>query len=123
MNLKNDPHYQIVQKFYGDRRAQRSDVLYIQHINEGLFVLEAIQATLGARQAYCLHPMVQGDPELASAFQPDSLLHQFPISHYAIALSIEYRWVANGYLSTRNINTLDEVKLSTTTRLSITTRF
>ena len=76
MDYHNDPHYHAIQAFYGDRRAQRSGVLYIQHINEGLLVLEAIQATLPACQAYCLHPIVQGDTELTTAFQPTSVLYQ-----------------------------------------------
>ena len=84
----------------------------MQHINEGLLVLNAIHATLPARQAYCLHAIVQGDNELSTAFEPTSVLYHYPISLYAVALAIEYRWVANSYLSQRTIQSLDEIQLS-----------
>src|SRR6185295_15909991 len=103
MEFIADPHYQAIQAFYGDRRTKRSGVLYIQHINEGLLVLDLIDATQHARQAYCLHPIVQGDTELLTAFQPSSLLYHYLIDLYALALAMEYRWVANSYLSQRTI--------------------
>jgi hypothetical protein len=112
MEFFTNPHYQAIQAFYSDSRAKRSGVLYIQHINEGLLVLDAIQATRSAHEAYCLHPIVQGDRELSAAFQPTSVLHQYPINHYALALVMEYRWVANSYLSQRTIQSIDEIKLS-----------
>jgi hypothetical protein len=112
MEFITNPHYQAIHAFYGDRRANRSGVLYIQHINEGLLVLDAIDATQQARQAYCLHPIVQGDTELVTAFQPTSVLYQYPIDLYALALAMEYRWVANSYLSRRTIQVLDEIQLS-----------
>lgn len=95
MAFITDPHYQTIQAFYADRRAKRSGIFYIQHINEGLLVLDAISATLPARQAYCLHPIVQGDTELRTAFQSTSVLYQYPIDLCAVALAIDYRWVAN----------------------------
>jgi hypothetical protein len=112
MEFISDPHYQAISTFYSDRRAKRAGVLYIQHVNEGLLVLDAIEATLPARQAYCLHPIVQGDTELATAFQPTSVLYQYPIELYALALAMEYRWVANSYLSQRTIHSLDDIQLS-----------
>jgi hypothetical protein len=112
MELSSDPHYHAIQAFYRDRRAQRSGVLYMQHINEGLLVLGAIRATLPVCQAYCLHPIVQGDTELATAFQPASVLYQYPIDLHAVALAMEYRWVANSYLSQRTIHSLDDLQLS-----------
>ena len=112
MEFFANPHYQAIQAFYGDRRAKRSGVLYIQHINEGLLVLGAIQATQSAREAYCIHPIVQGDRELSTAFQPASVLYEYPIDPYALALAIEYRWVANSYLSQRTIQSIDDIRLS-----------
>ncbi len=63
-NFEQNPHFQAIQDYYGEQRAKRSNVLYIHHIGEGLIVLDAIDATLSARQAYCLHPIVQGDDAL-----------------------------------------------------------
>ena len=112
MEFFTNPHYQAIQAFYGDRRAKRSGVLYIQHINEGLLVLDAIHASQNACEAYCLHPIVQGDRELTIAFQPTSVLYHYPIDLYPVALAMEYRWVANSYLSQRAIQSIDEIRLS-----------
>jgi hypothetical protein len=48
----------------------------------------------------------------STAFQPTSVLHQYPIDLYALALAMEYRWVANSYLSQRMIQSIDEIQLS-----------
>ncbi len=110
--LKQNPHYQAILDFYGDRKAKRSNVAYINHINEGLTILDKINACISAKEAFCLHPIVQIDEDLAKAFQKDSVLYRYPVDLYALSLAMEYRWIANGYLSSRIINDLSEVKLS-----------
>ena len=42
------------------------------------------------------HPIVQGDNELTTAFQPNSVLYQYAIDLYVLALAMEYRWVWAG---------------------------
>jgi len=110
--FSNNPHYEAIRAYYGQRRAERSGVLYIQHIDEGLAVLNAIQASQPACEAYCLHPIVQSNEALVAAFLPDSVLWRFAIDLYAMALTMEYRSVANGYLSTRRIQSLEQIRLS-----------
>lgn len=111
MDLTSDPHYRAVAEHYGDRRARRSGVLLIRHIDEGLRVLDAIGASLDTRRAYCIHPIVQGDDELAVAFRPESVLHRHAIDPHALALAMEYRAVANGYLSHRVVESIEEIAL------------
>ncbi len=106
--LTADPHYQAVSFHYGDRTARRSGVLLINHINEGLCILNAIAATQAAMQAYCLHPLFQGDQELREV-RPE-MLQRF--SPRALLLVMEYRSVANAYLSERQINRIEEIRLS-----------
>ena len=59
-------------------------------------MLDAIHASQRACEAYCLHPIVQGDSELTTAFQPNSVPYQYAIDLYVLALAMEYRWVWAG---------------------------
>lgn len=93
---------------YGERTTARSGVPLINHIKEGLYVLNVIGADLPTQRAYALHPIFQGDSELArlgsegvAKFDP-----------WVVALVMEYRSVANDYLSTRPITALTEIRLS-----------
>ena len=112
MDFRSNPHYQAIRDYYGERRAERSGILYLQHIDEGLTILEAIHATRSACEAYCLHPIVQGNDALRAAFQDGSVLRRYPIDLHAMVLAMEYRAVANGYLSTRTIQGVQEIRLS-----------
>lgn len=110
--LKEDPHYQAIQEFYGDRKAKRTQVLYMDHIDQGLVVLREIQATLRAKQAYCLHPIVQMDSDFVDAVGDKSVLRKYPIDSFALALAVEYRRVANGYSSRDTEKPLEKIRLS-----------
>ena len=107
-----DPHFLAIKAFYGNRCAERSGVPFINHISEGLCVLAEINASLAAKRAYCLHPVLQSDADFATAFDHDSVLRQFPIDPHALALAVEYRSVANEYLSSRAISSINEIRLS-----------
>lgn len=88
--------YQAVQTFYGSRRAQRSGQFYMNHIDEGLTVLAQIGASDRARRAFCLHPLVQLDADLAQNYTRVGELTSDP---QVLALAMEYRNIANAYLS------------------------
>lgn len=99
--------YKAISDYYGDRRANRSQVLLMNHIDEGLGILDEIRAPEEAMRAYCLHPILQDDAALAHA-PLDSLTH----SPKVMALAMEYRSVANEYLSQRQIGGIAEIRLS-----------
>jgi hypothetical protein len=63
------PEYREIEEFYGDKRAERSQVFMMRHIDEGLTILNRINASSVAKRAFCLHPLVQNDVELASNIQ------------------------------------------------------
>lgn len=86
--------YLAVEAFYGQDRAARSGVLKIRHIQEGLVVLECLNATVYAKAAWCLHPLVQGDPNLALTAAPLAGFH--PKTAY---LALAYGQAANAWLS------------------------
>lgn len=99
--------YQTILTYYGERRTTRSGVRLMNHIDEGLVVLDEIQASELAKRAYCLHPLVQEDAALVSNMH---LLHS--TTPEAVALAMEYRWVANNYLSFHNSRAAQEIELS-----------
>jgi len=103
------PEYRLIEEFYGDQRAERSAVPYMNHIDEGLFILESIGASDTAKRAYCLHPMVQGDRELEGTFARN-LLHE--VTPNVVIAAMEYRRLANAYLSRRKIESIEEIELS-----------
>jgi hypothetical protein len=102
--------YQAVAEFYGVRRAKRSDVLLMQHIDEGLIILDELGATERAKRAYCLHPLVQSDEDLAETWARgvDELTEDAAV----LALALEYRNIANATLSPRLIASADDIPLS-----------
>jgi len=90
------PEYRAIEGFYGDGRARRSGVCFMNHIDEGLFVLRRLNASESTRRAWCLHPIVQGDADLARAFQGGVLAG---FASEVVVLAMEYRNIANRFLS------------------------
>jgi len=58
--------YIAIQRWYGERTAARSGVPLIRHIDEALVILARIDASDAAARAFCVHPLVQADSDLAS---------------------------------------------------------
>ena len=90
------PEYLRIARFYGDRRARRSGVLLMNHIDEGLLVLAALRADALAERAFCLHPIVQTD-EVWDKFRRE--LEACPEFSDSLPVALEYRIFANSFLS------------------------
>lgn len=101
--------YRAVEARLHDRYAARSGLPYMNHVDEGIAVLRDLGATERAQRAFCLHPLLQADAELAESFPRVASLTQ---SAEVLALAMEYRNVANAYLSRREVSSLDEIALS-----------
>lgn len=87
--------YELVQEFYGSRRAERSGVFLMNHIDEGLYLLHKLNASQYAKRAFCLHPLLQTDKDLEANFD-----HVVANSDtITVALAMEYRNQANAWLS------------------------
>ncbi len=106
-DLNPYPEYDIISTFYGDKKAKRSGVPLINHIDEGLYILAEIGASSVARKAYCFHPVVQSDEDLFASYGKP-----YMVGAQTMAAAIEYRSVANEYLSKRIIQSIDEIRLS-----------
>jgi hypothetical protein len=98
-DIKQSNEYQAIKKFYGDRRAERSQVLLMDHIDQGLRILQAINADKFVQQAYCLHPLFQADADLATRGLLFTLDEGEGADPYVILLVMEYRQWANAWLS------------------------
>lgn len=95
--VKRGVEYRLIKRFYGVSRAERSQVLKMNHIDEGLAIMDYIGASTAAMQAYCLHPIFQHNDQLcsdgyAAATTPG-------LNPLALMLTMEYRARANDFLS------------------------
>ncbi|WAM23105.1 hypothetical protein [Myxococcus sp. NMCA1] len=106
----NALEYRAIQAFYGQRRARRSGIPYLHHIDEGLWVLRALGASEQAQRAYCLHPLVQDVDKRAAAWAQalatGADLMSPPVEGVSdnprvLALALNYRETANAALSHR----------------------
>lgn len=113
LSVDLEPYYEYsaIAQLYGSQKAKRSDVYLMNHIDEGLAVLDWINASTEAKKAYCLHPIYQGDTDLAKNYYENNTLPS-RCSGRALVLALEYRNIANDYLSKRSIQSLDEIRLS-----------
>ncbi|MBA3539577.1 MAG: hypothetical protein H0T79_08095 [Deltaproteobacteria bacterium] len=101
--------YDAVATSYGTRTARRSGVLLIRHIDDGLAILGRIGATERAMRAFCLHPLIQADADLAASYAHIAELTDDP---QVLVLALEYRHIANATLSTRMIASAEDIPLS-----------
>ena len=100
--------YKMVTDFYKDRCAERSKVPLINHIHEGLLILENMNVSMMAKLAYCIHPLLQADADLYNYY----FEYHDDVSEHVMILAMEYRNIANQYLSHRKIESINEIKLS-----------
>lgn len=67
----------------------------MNHIDEGLIILSRLGATDSAQKAFCLHPLLQNDEDLKDNFK--YVAKNTDIE--TLALAMEYRNIANNWLS------------------------
>ncbi len=106
--LRPSHEYGLVSSYYGDQKAKRTGVYLMNHIDEGLAILEWIGASETAKKAYCLHPIFQNDTDLFKNYSKPLT----NVNGQALIAVMEYRAIANAYLSNRHIENLDEIKTS-----------
>lgn len=96
--------YERIVEFYGDKTAKRSGVPLINHINEGLEILDRLHAHPDVKEAFCIHPMIQADPDLLANYHDlvdgtGGRKLYLPITANVLGLAMEYRNIANAFLS------------------------
>jgi hypothetical protein len=83
------PEYKWIEDYYGDKVARRSSTYFTQnkltsesevhlinHVDEGLYILKVFGASELAKRAFILHPLVQGDSDLAAFWKNEELVTQ-----------------------------------------------
>lgn len=98
--------YQVISEYYGDKKAKRSGVPYMNHINEGLHILHKLKASNCAKDAFCLHPILQDDVTLRENM--DLVQHLHP---KIIIVTMEYRQAANRGLCCYQVDNPDHIYL------------
>lgn len=86
--------YRLVKQFYGSRKAERSQVPLMNHIDEGLAILEDLKASALAKRAFCLHPLLQDSHDLLNCWH--LVATNCPAD--SVLMAMEYRRAANAYL-------------------------
>lgn len=86
--------YELIKEYYGSKVAKRSGLPLINHIDEGIRILERLEAPTTAIQAFCLHPIIQdASSPLNKAMEIEELADSC-----ALVLALEYSITANQYL-------------------------
>jgi hypothetical protein len=106
VRLSQSDEYHDIDVFYGNEISNRSHVRLMNHIDEGLAILEWIGASDEAKRAYCLHPIYQSDETLPL------YCDELHVESSVLVRAMEYRSVANEYLSKREIQGIEEIRLS-----------
>ena len=109
MHIQETAEYRLIRSIYQDKTANRSGVPLMSHIDQGLQILAWEQADSLTQRAYCLHPVFQSDEALSENY---TQVNCEMLDGRAVLLAMEYRNIANQYLSVRKISYPDEIKLS-----------
>lgn len=107
--LTNTPEYNIIENIYSEKYSKRTGVNYMNHIDEGLIILNKLSASLDAKLGYIIHPIFQSDEELKRCYNHTSLTN---ISPQSLINALEFRNIINNYSKFRTIKDFDEIKLS-----------
>jgi hypothetical protein len=105
------PYYRLIRESYEGKVAKRSGVPYINHVHEGVFVYARL---FGWEErpiaAYCVHPIFQSDRSLQKAMRGE--IDIGCLDREVVVLAMEYRRVANAYVSTMRVRPPDAIELS-----------
>lgn len=102
--------YQMITEHYAMQCAKRSKVPLINHINEGLRILDWLGEPQRVKDAFCLHPMLQNDKDLNANWKEVSIeMLDEEDGTEIVLLAMEYRSVANEFLSDKVITMRPEM--------------
>lgn len=97
MDIINTYEYVAICNFYNYKKAKRSKVPLMNHINEGVILLQKWKRSLDEQKAFCIHPIVQNNENVDVSWSD------------VLPLAEEYRDKANSYLC---IPETDHIKTS-----------
>jgi hypothetical protein len=100
--------WNAISLFYGNKKASRSKIPLINHIIEGISILDFLKSDYETMGAFCLHPLFQNNEELITVGKEFITLRGFKNTVY---LAMEYRGIANAYLP-KDVFPKNGIKLS-----------
>lgn len=89
--------YQLISNHYSNQKSYKAGVPFIKHIDEGLTILTHLNCDQVTKDAWCLHPLIQSDLDLITTLLTDNINHID--NNKALIIAMEYRTIANNYLS------------------------
>lgn len=86
--------YRVIEHYYDNKKAKRSGIYYMNHIDEGLALFSAWFSENSIKDAYCLHPIYQDNIDAVTklSFMSDAY------SKEITKLAHDYAIAANSYL-------------------------
>lgn len=97
--IKHSQEWLAIVEHYGNRKAERSQVPLIKHIEEGIHIIDRLPFSISnkelAAKAFCLHPIYQNEGDLYVY----GCLMSVQFDSRAVLFAMEYRWRANNWLS------------------------
>lgn len=88
--------FDMIKKHYGNQKAERSGVPLINHIREGIGILNRLGANQETKAAFCLHPLLQSPEDYA--LNRDDIMRDPKVGVLSFAHALAYRNAANAYL-------------------------
>ena len=101
-NIKDTAEYKAIQQVYGERKAVRSKVPYMNHIDEGCAIIEHYFQDELMQRAFCLHPIYQV-PEFKAIADRLGVLRG--LSKTVKFFADDYGFIANQYLAKHPLQT------------------
>lgn len=102
------PEYREIQSYYNDQKDKISQRYFMNHIDEGLFILNILGASDATKRAFCLHPLLQKDQDLKIHW--NTLKHKYDAE--VIGLVMEYRNIANKQVELSAIDDVNEMSIA-----------
>ena len=90
MAIEQTREWEIARRVLEPVHARRTGISHFQHVREGVRILQTLSAPLISQQAFTLHPLIQKTDDFVNNL---ALLEGCDAR--AVALAVEYRWVAN----------------------------
>ena len=108
--MKNSKEYLYISKVYGDVRAKRSNLPLMNHIDEGLDVLETLNASDEAKRAFCIHPIFQSENLID--YRNDYLGMSTDEDFIIVRLDEKYSVLANTFLCRPQTDNWDKSEIA-----------
>lgn len=107
--MKDSKEYSYISKVYGDKKAKRSGLPLMNHIDEGLDILNILNSSDEAKRAFCVHPIFQSENLIDYC---NDYLGMISDEDFVIGgLARKYSILANRFLCTPHTDNWDRAEI------------